>query len=51
MRQQEAIFQNLKNTKKKLEPLLPSAGALAMAAAANIDDEQIDKGVNKDNSI
>jgi len=29
----------MKNTKTKLEPLLPTAGALAAAAAANLTDE------------
>ena len=30
----------MKNTKPKLEPLLPSASALAVAAAANLDEEK-----------
>jgi hypothetical protein len=30
----------LKNTKTKLEPLLPSAGALVIAAVANLADEE-----------
>ena len=30
----------MKNTKPKLEPLLPSAGALAVAAAANLEEEK-----------
>ena len=30
----------MKNTKPKLEPLLPSAGALAVAALANLEEEK-----------
>ena len=40
VRQQEANYHNLRNTKPKLEPLLPSAGALAVAAAANLDSSK-----------
>ena len=41
----------MKNTNQKLEPLLPSAGALAVAAAANLDEEKTTEKILNENLI
>ena len=41
----------MKNTKPKLEPLLPSAGALAVAAASNLEEEKTTEKILSDKLI
>ena len=41
----------MKNTKPKLEPLLPSVGALAVATAANLEEEKTTEKILGDKLI